>query len=250
GHGDHEGQAPDGRRAEGPARHRVVSRVRPQRTPGAPGRGGCHDRRVDLPAPLLRITPAFGQCYAWRDGDEITLVDAGPAGSGDAVAAALHGIGLDRDAVVRIVLTHHHADHSGSAAEIRAWNGAQVLAHTADAAVVRGEVAPPAPDLLPAEQELFAAIAADELIAPPCPVDHEVADGDVLPFGGGATVLHRPGHTPGSTALHLPGPRVLFTGDTVAENQGAVILGPFNLDRRQALASFRELTALDVDLAL
>ena len=38
----------------------------------------------------------------------------------------------------------------------------------------------------------------------------------MLGFGGGARVVHGPGHA-GSIGLHLPGPRVLFTGDTVAE---------------------------------
>jgi glyoxylase-like metal-dependent hydrolase (beta-lactamase superfamily II) len=153
--------------------------------------------------------------------------------------------------VVRVVLTHYHADHAGSAAEIRGWAGAEVVAHVADAPVIRGELAGPQPDLLPAEEQLMAAIGAAELPAvPPCPVDREVVGGEVLPFGGGAHVLHGPGHTPGSIAVHLPGSRVLFTGDTVAENQGTVLLGPFNLDRHQAAASFRVLTALDVDIAL
>jgi glyoxylase-like metal-dependent hydrolase (beta-lactamase superfamily II) len=125
------------------------------------------------------------------------------------------------------------------------------VAHAGDAAVVRGEVSAPPLDLLPAEQELWAQLGADgEAAQPPCPVDREVAAGDVLAFAGGATVVHGPGHTPGSIALHLPGPRVLFTGDTVAGSGGAVILGPFNLDRQQALTSFRRLIALDVDVAL
>ncbi|WP_252437942.1 MBL fold metallo-hydrolase [Pseudonocardia humida] len=206
---------------------------------------------MDLPASLQRIVLPFGQCYAWRDGDEVTLVDTGPPGSGEAVAAALGGLGLDRDAVVRIVLTHHHPDHSGSAAEIRGWNGAELVAHAAETAVVRGEAAPPPLDLLPAEQQLWAQLGVDDSVPPPpCPVDREVTGGEVLPFGGGATVVHGPGHTPGSIALHLPGPRVLFTGDTVAESQGAVILGPFNLDRQQALAAFRRLISFDVDVAL
>ncbi len=206
---------------------------------------------MDLPAPLLRILLPFGQCWAWRDGDEVTLVDTGPAGSGEAVAAALAGLGLDRDAVVRIVLTHFHADHAGSAAEIRGWNGAEVVAHAAEAPIVRGHEPGPVPDLLPVEQELFDRIGAGGLPEPPpCPVDREVVDGEVLPFGDGATVVHGPGHTPGSIGLHLTGPRVLFTGDTVAESEGAVVLGPFNADRAAALASFRALTALDVDLAL
>jgi glyoxylase-like metal-dependent hydrolase (beta-lactamase superfamily II) len=205
---------------------------------------------VELPPSLTRVAIPVGQCWIWRDGDEVTLVDAGPAGSGSVIAAALAGLGLDRDAVVRVVLTHFHQDHAGGAAEVRSWAGAEVVAHTADAPVVRGEVEGPFPELLPVEVELLARVTAGMPPAPPCPVDREVADGDVLPFGGGAHVVHGPGHTDGSIGLHLPGPRVLFTGDTVAEHEGAVLLGPFNMDRRQALASFRRLTALDVDLAL
>ena len=206
---------------------------------------------MELPAALHRVPLSFGQCYLWRDGDEVTLIDSGPAGSGRTIAAALERLGLGRESVVRVVLTHYHADHAGSAAEIRGWAGAEVVAHVAEAPVIRGELAEPRPDLLPAEQQLMAAIGGAELPAvPPCPVDREVADGDVLPFGGGARVVHGPGHTPGSIALHVPGSRALFTGDTVAENQGTVLLGPFNLDRRQAAASFRMLTALDVDIAL
>jgi glyoxylase-like metal-dependent hydrolase (beta-lactamase superfamily II) len=203
-----------------------------------------------LPDALTRVPSPVGQCWLWRDGDEITLVDSGPAGAGDLIAASLADLGLDRDAVVRIVLTHFHDDHAGSAAEVRAWAGAEVVAHEADAPVVRGEVAGPPPDLLPAERELLAQVSAGLPAAPPCPVDREVRDGDVLPFGGGAHVVHTPGHTAGSIALHLPGPRVLFTGDTVAESGGAVILGPFNSDRSAALESFRRLIAFDVDLAL
>ena len=205
---------------------------------------------MDLPGPLTRVAIPVGQCWFWRDGDEVTLIDSGPAGSGDLIAAALAGLGLDRDAVVRVVLTHFHDDHAGSAAEVRSWSGAEVVAHAAEAPVVRGDAARPVPDLLPLEVDLLARVSAGLTPAPPCPVDREVVDGDVLPFGGGAHVVHGPGHTDGSIALHLPGPRVLFTGDTVAEHAGAVILGPFNLDRRHAADSFRRLVAFDVDLAL
>jgi glyoxylase-like metal-dependent hydrolase (beta-lactamase superfamily II) len=205
---------------------------------------------MDLPGALTRVVIPVGQCYLWRDGDEVTLVDTGPAGSEDPIAAALADIGLDRDAVVRIVLTHFHDDHAGSAAAVRAWSGAEVVAHAAEAPIVRGEVPGSFPDLLPAERELLAQVAAGMPPAPPCPVDREVGEGDVLAFGGGAHVLHAPGHTDGSIAVHLPGPRVLFTGDTVAEHAGSALLGPFNLDRRRAADSFRRLVALDVDLAL
>ena len=59
-----------------------------------------------------------------------------------------------------------------------------------------------------------------------------------------------PGHTDGSIAIHCPAHRVLFTGDSVARTpDGRVILGPFNVDRDEAIGSFRKLAELDVDVA-
>jgi glyoxylase-like metal-dependent hydrolase (beta-lactamase superfamily II) len=59
------------------------------------------------------------------------------------------------------------------------------------------------------------AIRGEAVGAPPV-----LADGDEIDLGGGvsAVAVAAPGHTPGSVAFHLPGPRVLFTGDTVARH--------------------------------
>ena len=84
---------------------------------------------------------------------------------------------------------------------------------------------------------------------PPCPIDQELRHGDTLAMGTGAVVVHCPGHTPGSIALHLPAQRVLFTGDTIANLTGTPILGPFNLDHTAAAASFHALASLDTDIA-
>ena len=70
----------------------------------------------------------------------------------------------------------------------------------------------------------------------------------MLDFGGGAEVLSVPGHTDGSIAIYLPRHGVLFTGDTVA-NVETVMLGVFNQDRAQTVASFKRLAALDVETA-
>jgi glyoxylase-like metal-dependent hydrolase (beta-lactamase superfamily II) len=146
-----------------------------------------------------------------------------------------------------VVLTHFHEDHTGSAAEIGAWDGVTVLAHRREAPIIRGHVPGPPPVLTDSERELFASIVGDGLPpAPPARVDRELEDGDVLPFGGGAHVLAVPGHTDGSIAIYLPQSGVLFTGDNVAaDRNGQVILGPFNLNRSEAARSFRRLAALD-----
>jgi glyoxylase-like metal-dependent hydrolase (beta-lactamase superfamily II) len=137
------------------------------------------------------------------------------------------------------VLTHFHGDHTGSAAEIRAWSDAPVIAHWLDAPMIRGELPAPAPNLTDWEQTLFERFGKDHPVGPPVHVDREVTGGEVLDFGGGAHILAVPGHTDGSIAILLPEHGTLFTDDTIAESSGDVMLGVFNTDR--ARESFRRM---------
>lgn len=201
---------------------------------------------------LVQLTPRLhllrfwvGQAYLWRDGADLTLIDSGPAGSGPAIADAVRGLGTVR----RLVLTHFHDDHAGGAAEVGSWPGVTVLAHRADAPIVRGEHEPPPPNFTEFEKQLHAQVAAGLARAPAARVDVELDGGDVLGFGGGASVVHVPGHTDGSIALYLPTERVLFTGDVIAQHDGQIMVGVFNLDGEMTAASAKTLAALDVDTA-
>ncbi|MFE2148584.1 MBL fold metallo-hydrolase [Streptomyces lavendulae] len=200
-----------------------------------------------IPNRLHMLRFPIGQAYLWQDEGALTLIDAGHAGSADAIEEAIRSLGLAPERLERIVLTHCHRDHVGAAGELAARRGAEVAAHRLDAPVIRGERPVPEPVLLDWEVPLYAhGLTVPE--APPTPVDRELLDGEVLPFGGGAVVVHAPGHTPGSIGVHLPRHGVLFTGDCVA-GVGQVMLGVFNVDRDQAAASFRRLAALDPAVA-
>ncbi|RPF29354.1 glyoxylase-like metal-dependent hydrolase (beta-lactamase superfamily II) [Streptomyces sp. Ag109_G2-6] len=202
-----------------------------------------------LPGRLHMLRFPIGQAYLWQDrgGEALTLIDSGPAGAADAIEGAIRSLGLAPERLERIVLTHCHRDHVGSAGELAARRGAEVLAHRLDAPVVRGELPVPEPVLLDWEIPFYEhGMTVPE--APPTRVDRELEDGEVLPFGGGAVVVHSPGHTPGSIGVHLPEHGVLFTGDCVA-GVGQVMLGVFNTDRAEAIASFRRLAALSPSVA-
>lgn len=193
--------------------------------------------------PELTMLVVHGwQVYVWRDDDSATLIDTGAPGSGDEILAAVPQID-------RIVLTHGHVDHCGSAAELQDATGATVFAGAGDATEIRNGTAMPPPVFedweIPIHQRVSAGLPE---AAPPVPGLVELHDGDVLDFGGGAEILAIPGHTDGSIAVHLPSRGVLFTGDTIA-NVGTVMLGTFNQDRAQTVAAFQRLAELDVETA-
>ncbi|MDN3292862.1 MBL fold metallo-hydrolase [Streptomyces ficellus] len=199
---------------------------------------------IEVTPQLYMFRFSIGQAYLWRDADDdLTLIDAGWVDAAPRIEAAIRSVGLRPEGLRRIVLTHCHRDHVGAAGELAARNGAQVLAHALDAPVVRGEAPVPEPVLLDWEVPLYEH-GLTVPVAPPTRVDREVTDGDELGFGDGARVVHTPGHTGGSIAVHLPRHGVLFAGDTVA-SVGQVGLGVFHVDPEAAKASMRRLAALE-----
>ena len=207
---------------------------------------------IELSSRLHQVNLEFGQVYLWRDGDELTLVDTGTPGSGPAIESAVAALGLTRSAVRRIIVTHGHEDHAGSVAEIRAWHGAPVYAHLADAPVVRGERRRQEPLITEFERpywERVTELGINALTIPPATVDVELVGGEELDFGDGARVVAIPGHTAGSIAIHLPAHGVLFVGDTVSTlPEVGIIPGAFNVDGALLLESFRRLADLDPDI--
>ena len=187
----------------------------------------------------------MGRAYLAIDADRVTVIDTGLKGSAERVLRAVEAAGRKPQDVRQIVITHHHADHTGGLAELAERTGAQVMVHALDAPIVRGERPPPGPSSGGLLKPLLASMARP---APAARVDRELADGDEIDALDGMRVVHTPGHTPGSISLYCPKRRLLFTGDAAANRFGlGGPIGWFTEDMAQARESLRKLAALDFE---
>jgi glyoxylase-like metal-dependent hydrolase (beta-lactamase superfamily II) len=207
--------------------------------------------KLELVMPgVWRIDLGMVNAYLCADSDRLTLIDAGLATSAGDIAAGIVEAGYRVDQLAQIVLTHFHDDHRGSASALRVPPAIRVLAHAADAQVIRGLAPQPTIDLSDGnERKLHDAIVPGVPPAPACDVDRELTDGDAIDMAGVANVVAVPGHTPGSIALLVHDHGLLFTGDAVANFGGRAMMGPFNVDRTAARASFAKIAALDFEVA-
>ena len=136
--------------------------------------------------------------------DEVRIIKVGPMGPGDNNAYIVRDVGagesllvdmpleeqplldaIAADGGVRlIVATHWHTDHWMTYDAVRAATGAPVL------------------------------VGAREIKIPADRIDRRLDDGDEIRVGSTrVTVLHTPGHTPGSISLHIG--RAVISGDTL-----------------------------------
>lgn len=204
---------------------------------------------------IYAIGMGYVNAFLIDAGDGLTLVDSGLPKRKDKLLGAIAKLGRTPADLKHILITHHHIDHAGSLADLKAATGAESYVHAADSPIVRGDQPQPGPN--PAS--LLGRVAGPLLsrVSPdftPAAVDHEVADGDELAVAGGVTAIHTPGHTPGHLAFLLPGHGgVLFAGDAAGNvlrlGLPTGMFGMFTADYARARESFAKIAALEFDIA-
>jgi hydroxyacylglutathione hydrolase len=124
-----------------------------------------------------------------------------PGGDLATIRARLTKLDVTVDAIVH---THTHIDHVGATAPLQIATGARAQIHEADRFLY---------DILPLQAAL---VGCD--VPETAEMDGGLMDGVTLRAGGvELTVLHTPGHTPGSVSFLLRGGdgTHVFTGDTL-----------------------------------
>lgn len=182
----------------------------------------------------------------------LTLVDAGPATAIalERLEAGLAARGHRVEDVERIVLTHHHLDHFGLAAQLVRRSGAEVHAFGGIADWLGDYGRRAHQEMRFVEQRLLrhglpqevalGARAADAMArgyAEAVAVTHPLAEGDVLPFDGREWhVHHRPGHSTSDTVFHDRDARLLIGGDHLLAHvsSNAVISEPLSAAEEEA----------------
>jgi glyoxylase-like metal-dependent hydrolase (beta-lactamase superfamily II) len=231
---------------------------------------GVH--RLVIPIPFAEAGGSVNVYLIDNPDGSLTLFDAGlgTATAREALVAGFAALGRRLDEVRRIVVSHGHIDHYGSARFVRERSGAKVTIHAADAAKVMPGYGRDQRELwaeylgrLGAPAELVAGIGEVHrrhlALAEPLGDIAYHAPGERLELGHFvAELVPMPGHTPGLCCLYAPEARFAFTADHLLARTSPnplLELGPHGeADKFPALRTYLDsvtrLAALDLEWIL
>jgi glyoxylase-like metal-dependent hydrolase (beta-lactamase superfamily II) len=156
---------------------------------------------MPLKAAIVPVTPFMQNCTLLWDDQSMTGAVVDPGGDVQRILAGLKKASIS---VEKILLTHGHIDHAGGALELKEKLGGVPIEgpHQADAFLLRGLE----------EQAAQFGLSGVRSVTP----DRWLDEGDTVTVAGHTfSVLHCPGHSPGSVVLVNAAQRFLLMGDVL-----------------------------------
>lgn len=203
---------------------------------------------------LHQIPVGVTNVFLLRDGEELTLIDAGPQGKAQELMEGLEQIGVAPSDIENILVTHCHQDHSGALKSVKEATGADVWMHPRDAKLVeQGRSRRPwtvTPGIF--HRILYwIYVKGVPVDIPEVEIEHEIQDDQTLPVAGGLRAVLVPGHCAGQIAFLWPKQGgVLFAADAALSLFGRPLLSIVYEDLDQGREDVTRLANLDFETAV
>jgi hydroxyacylglutathione hydrolase len=183
--------------------------------------------------------------------NDLSVIDVGLTGKGSNKIQSIKKMGIELEAIKRIIMTHTHLDHIGCLSEIqKAIPGVELWVHRLEAEPLesgddRGVYGM---NEFKGMCQMQFGLKADAF---KFKVDRKLEDGENLSIGGmNWEVIHIPGHSMGGIALYHSSLKILIPGDVIYADYA---IGRFDLhgaDAGELKKSLYRLAELEVDMLL
>jgi glyoxylase-like metal-dependent hydrolase (beta-lactamase superfamily II) len=183
--------------------------------------------------------------------NDLSIIDVGLTGKGSYKIQSIKKMGIELEAIKRIIMTHTHLDHIGCLSEMqKAIPGVELWVHRLEAEPLesgddRGVYGM---NEFKGMCQMQYGLKADAF---KFKVDRKLEDGENLSIGGmNWEVIHIPGHSMGGIALYHASLKILIPGDVIYADYA---IGRFDLhgaDAGELKKSLYRLAELDVDMLL
>lgn len=193
--------------------------------------------------------------------DSLILIDTGFPGVLDQICEEIEKEGLEFSKLDTIIFTHQDIDHIGNVAGIlsKVPGNIKIFSHEEEKAYINGEKTPVKLAMLESNLESlpYNMKAAHKMLKAgfqnnKVNIDETLTDGEELPYCGGMTVIHTPGHTPGHICLYFKSLKILIAGDIFAVSDGKLLRGNenYNFDNKKNKKSIEKLMKYDIETVI